>query len=145
MIFDAEQISELIPQRYPILLVDRIIELEQAKRVVGIKNIAINEQFFKGHFPEKPIMPASLIIEAMAQVSTFLFFKKVKKSKKLNFYLAIVKDARFFKPVLPGDQLRIEAKGIRIAEDTGAAKIVVTSCDQTICEAELVFARRKDA
>ena len=137
------QIMQSISQRYPMLFIDEIIELELAKRVVAIKNVTINEQFFQGHFPEAPIMPGTLIIEAMAQASMFLFYKPENKSQKLNFYLGVIKDVRFLKPVVPGNQLRIEAQSVRLSEDSAYVKATVTVKDTKVCEGELVFVRRK--
>jgi 3-hydroxyacyl-[acyl-carrier-protein] dehydratase len=124
------------------LYIDKIIDLEVGKRVVAIKNVTINEQFFQGHFPQEPIMPGTLIIEAMAQASTFLFYEP-NKEEKLNFYLGIVKDIRFLKPVVPGDQLKIEAQSVRLAEDSAYVKVAATVAEQKVCEGELVFVRKK--
>lgn len=138
-----EEIKKALPQRFPYLMVDKIIELEVGKRVVGIKNITGNEICFLGHFPDTSIVPATMIIETMAQVSTFLYYRKGKSLKKLNFYLGVVKDARFFKPVYPGDQLRIEAKTIRLTPDSGVAKVQVYVDDEKVSEGELIFVHRK--
>lgn len=142
MNLDVNQIMKSISQRYPMLYIDRIIDLEIGKRVVAIKNVTINEQFFQGHFPQEPIMPGTLIIEAMAQAATFLFYEP-DKEQKLNFYLGIVKDIRFLKPVVPGDQLKIEAQSVRLAEDSAYVKVIATVAEQKVCEGELVFVRRK--
>jgi 3-hydroxyacyl-[acyl-carrier-protein] dehydratase len=136
------KIMESISQRYPMLYIDKIIDLEIARRVVAIKNVTINEQFFQGHFPQEPIMPGTLIIEAMAQASTFLFYEP-DKEQKLNFYLGIIKDVRFLKPVVPGDQLKIEAQSIRLAEDSAYVKVVAIVADRKVCEGELIFVRKK--
>jgi UDP-3-O-[3-hydroxymyristoyl] N-acetylglucosamine deacetylase/3-hydroxyacyl-[acyl-carrier-protein] dehydratase len=101
-------IQEIMPHRYPFLLVDRIVELEDKKRVVGIKNVTINEPFFQGHFPGHPIMPAVLIIEAMAQAGGVLLLNSVDDPKKYLVYFTRVDKAKFRRPVLPGDQLRFE-------------------------------------
>jgi len=106
--WDINLIQEIMPHRYPFLLVDRIIELEDKKRVVGIKNVTINEPFFAGHFPGHPIMPAVLIIEAMAQVGGVLLLNSVDDPKKYLVYFTRVDKAKFRRPVLPGDQLRFE-------------------------------------
>lgn len=140
---DINQIKNLIPQRYPILLIDKIIDLEPGKRVVAIKNVSINEPFFEGHFPDEPIMPGTSIIEAMAQASTFLVYKPEEKEQKLNFYLGVVKDTRFFKTVLPGDELKIISEAVRVTEDNVYAKVKATVKDETISEGEFVFVRRK--
>lgn len=140
---DVNQVMKSIPQRYPMLYIDKIIDLEVGKRVVAVKNVTINEHFFQGHFPQEPIMPGTLIIEAMAQVSTFLFYEPSKPEQKLNFYLGIVKDIRFLKPVVPGDQLEIEAQSVRLAEDSAYVKVTATVKDAKVCEGELVFVRKK--
>ena len=106
--WDINTIMDIMPHRYPFLLVDRIIELEDNKRVVGIKNVTINEPFFIGHFPGHPIMPAVLIIEAMAQVGGILLLSSVKNPEEYLVYFAKIDKAKFRKPVLPGDQLRFE-------------------------------------
>ena len=106
---DIVQIMELLPHRYPFLLVDKIIEMEPGKRIVGIKNVTMNEPFFQGHFPGFPVMPGVLIIEAMAQVAALLAYCNAagEAKEKVSYFMAIDK-ARFRKPVKPGDTLRIE-------------------------------------
>lgn len=103
------EIQEVLPHRYPFLLVDRILELELGRRIVGLKNVTINEAFFAGHFPGHPIMPGVLLIEAMAQVGGVLLMRtlNVKAEKKVIYFTGIDK-ARFRKPVLPGDTVRVE-------------------------------------
>jgi beta-hydroxyacyl-ACP dehydratase FabZ len=104
---DIQAIREILPHRYPKLLVDRIEELE-ADRVVGIKNVTMNEPFFNGHFPDYPVMPGVLIVEAMAQVAGVLVLSQIPDRKNKIVLLAAVDGAKFRKPVRPGDQLRIE-------------------------------------
>jgi beta-hydroxyacyl-ACP dehydratase FabZ len=106
-ILDIQAIKEILPHRYPFLLVDRIIELE-SDRIVGIKNVTANEPFFAGHFPEFPVMPGVLIVEAMAQVAGVLVLKEMGAQKAV--FLASIEQAKFRRPVVPGDQLRIEMK-----------------------------------
>jgi len=106
---DIQAIREILPHRYPMLLVDRIEELE-AERIVGIKNITVNEPFFNGHFPDYPVMPGVLIVEAMAQVAGVLVLSQIPDRKHKLVLLAGVDGAKFRKPVRPGDQLRIEMK-----------------------------------
>ncbi|HNQ63068.1 MAG TPA: 3-hydroxyacyl-ACP dehydratase FabZ [Syntrophorhabdaceae bacterium] len=103
---DINEIMQLMPHSYPFLLVDRIIEFEPAKRVVGIKNVTFNELFFTGHFPGRPIMPGVLIVEALAQTGGVLAFKSFPDKKGLVFFTGI-DDARFRKPVIPGDQIKL--------------------------------------
>ena len=109
---DIDEIRKLLPHRYPFLLVDRIVELELSKKIVGIKNVTINEPFFTGHFPEKPIMPGVLILEAMAQAGGVLAFKSFPGMEGSVFFTGI-DDARFRKPVIPGDQLRLVVEVVR--------------------------------
>ena len=108
MILDVTEIQKILPHRYPFLFVDAVVEMERLKRVVGIKNVTINEAHFQGHFPGKPIMPGVLIIEAMAQTGGLLLLSEIPERDKKLFYLAAVDEARFRRPVVPGDQLRIE-------------------------------------
>jgi 3-hydroxyacyl-[acyl-carrier-protein] dehydratase len=108
MILDVNAIQAILPHRYPFLLVDAIEEMERWKRIVGIKNVTINEQFFQGHFPGNPIMPGVLIIESMAQTGGLLLLQEVKDREKKLLYFVAIDNARFRRPVIPGDQLRIE-------------------------------------
>src|ERR1700733_3130539 len=109
---DILAIREILPHRYPMLLVDSILELEE-ERIVGIKNVTVNEPFFVGHFPEFPVMPGVLIIEAMAQVAGVLVLKSIPDRKNKLVLLASIEEAKFRRPVLPGHQLRIEMKVTR--------------------------------
>jgi 3-hydroxyacyl-[acyl-carrier-protein] dehydratase len=108
MILDINGIQKILPHRPPFLLVDAIVEMERAKSIVGIKNVTINEDFFRGHFPGKPIMPGVLIIEAMAQTGGLLLLQEIPDRDKKLLYFVAIDDARFRRPVVPGDQLRIE-------------------------------------
>ncbi len=108
MILDSNGIQKILPHRYPFLMVDAILEMERFKRVVGIKNVSINEAYFQGHFPGKPIMPGVLIIEGMAQAGGLLLLLEVPDRENKLLYFVAVDDARFRRPVVPGDQLRLE-------------------------------------
>jgi 3-hydroxyacyl-[acyl-carrier-protein] dehydratase len=108
MILDNAAIQKILPHRYPFLLVDTVLEIEPLKRIVSLKNVSINEPFFQGHFPGKPVMPGVLIIEGMAQTGGLLLLPDVRDRDRKLFYLAAVDEARFRRPVVPGDQLRIE-------------------------------------
>jgi 3-hydroxyacyl-[acyl-carrier-protein] dehydratase len=123
---DIQWIREILPHRYPFLLVDRIEELEP-DRIVGIKNVTINEPFFTGHFPDFPVMPGVLIIESMAQVAGVLVLSQIEDRKTKLVLLASIEEAKFRKPVRPGDQLRIEMKVLKrkssIAKMSGAATV----------------------
>ncbi len=136
---DILEIQKILPHRYPFLLVDRILELEPNKRVVGIKNVTINEPFFQGHFPGHPIMPGVLILEAMAQVGGTAFLCDKSNSGKI-LYLAGVDNARFRRPIVPGDQIRFEVDVIFVRSKIGkiAGKAIVDG--QVAVEAELTCA-----
>ena len=108
MTLDINEIQKILPHRPPFLLVDRIVELEPAKRVVGIKNVTMNEPFFVGHFPNFPVMPGVLIIEAMAQTGGVLALRDEGDRTEKLVYFAAIEKARFRRPVVPGDQLRLE-------------------------------------
>jgi 3-hydroxyacyl-[acyl-carrier-protein] dehydratase len=108
MTFDIQEILGLLPHRYPFLLIDRVVEFERGKRLVAIKNVTMNEPFFQGHFPDYPIMPGVLVIEAMAQAGAIIMMNEIPdREKKLAVFTGIEK-AKFRRPVVPGDQLRIE-------------------------------------
>jgi len=111
MILDINEIKEYLPQRYPFLLVDRVVELDLGKSIVAYKNVTVNEPFFQGHFPGKPIMPGVLIIEALAQAAGVLGFKSQEKKPKDGYlyYFVGADNVRLRRPVVPGDQLRLEA------------------------------------
>jgi len=108
MILDVNGIQKILPHRHPFLMVDAILEMERLKRIVGIKNVSINESHFQGHFPGKPIMTGVLIIEAMAQTGGLLLLQEVPDREHKLLYFVAVDDARFRRPVVPGDQLRLE-------------------------------------
>ncbi len=135
---DTSMIQKILPHRYPFLLVDKVIELVRDKRAVGIKNVTMNENYFTGHFPGRPIMPGVLIIEAMAQTAGVLLLSKEENMGRLAFFLGI-KDARFRNPVVPGDQLILEIDVIRMKSKTGQVKGVGKVKDKVVCEAELMF------
>jgi len=109
-VIDTREIMSLIPHRFPFLLVDRIIEIELGKRIVGIKNVSINEAFFQGHFPGRPVMPGVLIVEALAQTGGVLLFKSKPEMQGKLMYFGGIENVRWRKPVVPGDQLRLEVE-----------------------------------
>jgi len=110
---DIDEIKRIIPHRYPFLLVDRIIECDMESRIIGIKNVTTNEPFFQGHFPEYPIMPGVLIIEALAQVACILALKILKKEGHGSVFFTGIDGAKFRQPVRPGDQLRLELTKVK--------------------------------
>ncbi|MCX6562202.1 MAG: 3-hydroxyacyl-ACP dehydratase FabZ [Candidatus Aminicenantes bacterium] len=111
--FDIEAILKFLPHRYPFLLVDRVLSLEKAKSIVAIKNVTYNEQFFQGHFPDIRIMPGVLIVEAMAQAGGILLFNSIPDPEKKFVMLSKIDDMKFRRPVVPGDQLRLECEFIK--------------------------------
>ena len=135
---DSKEIQKIIPHRYPFLLVDAILELEEGTRAVGIKNVTINEPFFQGHFPGNPIMPGVLIVEAMAQVGAVAILSKEEHKGKLAVFTGIDK-MRFRKQVTPGDQLRMEVKMIAFKRGIGKAKAQATVNGQVVASGELMF------
>ena len=130
------EIMKLLPHRYPMLLVDRILEFEDGKRIVGLKNVSANEQFFQGHFPGNPVMPGVLIVEAMAQCCAVLFLKDIEDRDKKLFLFGGVDKARFRKPVIPGDQLIMEctvlqkrASTVRMRGEAKVNGVIVAEAD----------------
>ena len=136
---DARQIMEIIPHRYPFLLVDRILELEPMKRAIGIKNVTMNEYFFQGHFPGNPIMSGVIICEAMAQVGGVAMLYPEEHRGKLAFYAGMDR-VKFRKPVVPGDQLIMEANIIKVRGTIGKIWAQATVDKEVVAEGELMFA-----
>lgn len=134
---DSNEIRATLPHRYPFLLVDRIKELEPNRRIVGTKNVTVNEPFFQGHFPDRPIMPGVLILEAMAQVGGVLAFKSAPPSGSPVVYLTGVDKAKFRKPVVPGDQLRFEIEVVKQRPPFWKMQGKAYVDSELVCEAEL--------
>ena len=138
---DVNEIREILPHRFPFLLVDRIIELEE-ERIVGIKNVTVNEPFFAGHFPNFPVMPGVLIVEAMAQTAGILVLRSIPDRDSKLVFLVSVDYARFRKPVVPGDQLRLEMKMMRrkgtVVKMSGKATVdgVLVAEAEVMCKLE---------
>lgn len=125
MLMDVKEIREYLPHRYPFLLVDRVVELKEGESIVAFKNITINEAIFNGHFPEIPVFPGVLIIEAMAQAAGILGFKTMNKKPQDGsiYYFVGADDVRFKRPVVPGDQLRLEAS--ILSENAASGSLLV--------------------
>ena len=141
MMFDIKTILEYLPHRYPFLLIDRVIEFEENKRIVASKNVTINEPFFLGHFPDNPVMPGVLIMEALAQAGGILCLKSmdVKKGHALVYLMGMDK-VKFRKPVIPGDQLRLEVDALKI--HTGGWKLGVKAFVESNLVAEGIILAR---
>jgi 3-hydroxyacyl-[acyl-carrier-protein] dehydratase len=139
VILTSEEILELLPHRYPFLLVDRLIEYEQGRRAVGIKNVTFNEPHFQGHFPGRPLMPGVLIVEAMAQVGGLLI-KRMPEVAKGLFVFAGIDGVRFRRPVVPGDQLRITCELLSLKRRRfGKVRARATVGEAEVCSGELMF------
>jgi 3-hydroxyacyl-[acyl-carrier-protein] dehydratase len=136
---DINGILKTLPHRYPFLLVDRIIELEPGKRAVGLKNVTINEPFFQGHWPEMPVMPGVLMLEAMAQVGGVMLLALAENTGKTAFLGGLDK-VRFRRKVLPGDQLVITVDLLKVKGDIGRCGAVARVNDEVACEGEFIFA-----
>jgi len=139
---NISEIKEILPHRYPFLLVDRIVEVEEGVRAVGIKNVTANEKFFNGHFPEYPVMPGVLIVEALAQVCGVIMLSKDENKGKLGLFAGI-DNCRFKKQVVPGDQLRLEVQITRARGSIAKAKAIATVDGEIACEADVTFALTK--
>ena len=139
MSLNVQEIQNIIPHRYPFLLVDKVLEVEEGKRVVGMKNVTINEPFFQGHFPEYPVMPGVLIVESLAQVGAIAMLQKEENKGKLGF-LAGVDKCRFKRQVKPGDELKLEVEITRLKGAIGKGKGRATVDGEVACEAEIMFA-----
>jgi 3-hydroxyacyl-[acyl-carrier-protein] dehydratase len=136
---DITEIQNLLPHRYPFLLVDRVIELEPEKKLVGFKNVTANEEFFNGHFPGHPVMPGVLILEALAQACALLAFKSVPMNpKEYVVYLMAIDGAKFRKPVVPGDRLTLTAEVLRHKASVWKQRGVATVDGQVVAEAEFL-------
>ena len=138
-VHDIQKILEMMPHRYPILLLDRIIELEPGKRIVGLKNVTYNEPFFQGHFPGMPVMPGVLIVEAMAQTGGILYLTSRPQSEaEYIFYFMAMDKVRFRKPVVPGDQLILEATLLKMRKNAIKMAGTATVDGKRVAEAELM-------
>jgi 3-hydroxyacyl-[acyl-carrier-protein] dehydratase len=143
-VLDIRAILEHLPHRYPFLLVDRVVEIELGKRIVAIKNVTFNEPHFAGHFPYMPVMPGVLIVEALAQAAGILSFQSMGRVSDANsvYYFVGIDGARFKRPVVPGDQLKLDVEILRVARSIYKFKGVATVEGQVACEAELMCTLR---
>lgn len=144
-VMDIHQIRKQLPHRYPFLLVDRVLEVESGKRIKAIKNVTINEPFFGGHFPNRPVMPGVLMLEAMAQAAALLAFDAagITMDDKTVYYFAGIDGARFKRPVEPGDQLVMDIELDRMRAGIYKFKGVTRVDGEVVCEAELMCTMRK--
>ncbi len=145
MQLDFEEIKKLIPQRFPFIMIDRIVEMEPGKKAISVKNVSGNDIFFLGHFPEKAVFPGAAIIEAMAQTAIILFAASspTPPTAKPLYYFGSVK-ARFFHPVVPGDQLRITVLNVKSLPGSSYVSAEAFVDDRKISEAELVFSVKNE-
>ena len=138
MVLDVTEIQKIIPHRYPMLLIDRVEELEAGKRAVAIRNVTTHEQVFNGHFPGNPVLPGVLIVEAMAQTGAVALLS-MDELKGKTAYFGGIKEAKFRKVVRPGDTLRIEVTLEKIRNNVGLGKAIATVAGKKACTAELTF------
>ncbi len=138
-ILDSVEIMKILPHRFPFLLVDRIIELEIGKRAVGLKNVTINEHFFQGHFPQYPVMPGVLIVEALAQTGGIALGTMEEYKGRIAFFAGI-DNVRFKRQVKPGDTLRLEAELTQLRRSIGTASVLATVHGEVACKGDIMFA-----
>jgi 3-hydroxyacyl-[acyl-carrier-protein] dehydratase len=137
---EIREILDYLPHRFPFLLIDRVLELEEGKRIVAVKNVAINEPFFQGHFPGNPVMPGVMILEALAQAAAILSFRNLHResTKELLYYFVGIDNARFKRPVIPGDQLILNVSMLRQVRGIGKFAAHATVDGVLVTEAELM-------
>ena len=135
---DVRKIIEMLPHRYPFLLVDRILEVEGTRKIVGLKNVTINEPFFQGHFPGHPVMPGVLIVEAMAQTGGMLLLEQIANRDNKVVYFMALDNVKFRKPVVPGDQLRMEVEMLQFRGKIARMKGTALVDGQVATEAEMM-------
>ncbi|MFT5387389.1 MAG: beta-hydroxyacyl-ACP dehydratase FabZ [Candidatus Omnitrophota bacterium] len=139
MILEIDAIKKIIPHRYPFLLIDRVLDCVPNEKLTALKNVSVNENYFTGHFPQEKVMPGVLIIEAMAQAGCiYFYYSKNMQGKDLVYYLAKT-TAKFHKPVVPGDQLRIEVTTIKLLSKVGFVRAIAYVGETKVAEAELGF------
>jgi len=134
---DVRAIMEILPHRYPFLLVDRVVELEEERRIVALKNVTFNEPFFQGHFPGNPIMPGVLVVEAMAQAGAILLLHSRPESRGRIVYFAGIDKAKFRRPIVPGDQLRLQVEVLKLRSRTCLMRGEALVGGNVVAEAEI--------
>lgn len=134
-----KEIREILPHRYPFLLVDRIVEIEEGNSIRGYKNVSANEQFFQGHFPQEPVMPGVLILEAIAQIGAVALLSKEEFKGKIPLFAGADK-VRFRQKVVPGDKLELSCEIIKLRRPIGVGKGIAKVDGKKVCEAEIMFA-----
>ncbi len=139
MRLEITDIQKIIPHRFPFLMIDRVLECQPNEKLVAVKNVSINEHYFRGHFPNEQVMPGVLIIEAMAQAGcVYFYYSRDLQGKDLVYYLAKT-EARFYHPVVPGDQLRIEVTTVKLLSKAGFVKCKALVGEKLMAEAEIGF------
>jgi beta-hydroxyacyl-ACP dehydratase FabZ len=133
-----DEIMNLIPHRYPFILIDKIIEMEPEKKCTAIKNVTINEPYFQGHFPGQPVMPGVLILESMAQAGAFLVLNSVEDPMSKNMFFSAVERSKFRKPIIPGDQVRIEMELLKLRMNAVKLSGIATVDDKVVAEATIM-------
>jgi 3-hydroxyacyl-[acyl-carrier-protein] dehydratase len=136
---NVEEIKKIIPQKYPFLMLDRVSELKEGEYIKAYKNVSINEEYFKGHFPDAPIFPGALIAEAMAQAACILLKKSIPDLDASLFFVTNIK-IRFFKPVIPGDQLNVNVKTVKMTRIGGVFETEALVGDTIVSKGEMTFA-----
>lgn len=137
-LLNIEKILKILPHRYPFLLVDRVLELEKGKSIVAIKNVTYNEHFFQGHFPALKVMPGVLVIEAIAQTGGVLLYHSVPEPEKILVFLSKVDNAKFRKPVVPGDQLRLEVEILKLKKKVCYIRGIAYVDGEIVAESEAI-------
>ena len=137
---DIQEILKHLPQRYPILMIDRVLQCDPGKRILALKNVSANEPYFQGHFPGRPIMPGVLILEAMAQAAGLIFASSPNRPENVIYYYAGIDDARFKRPVLPGDQLELDVTLERLLRSVGKFACVARVGADVVAEATILCA-----
>lgn len=135
---NSNEIQKIIPHRYPFVLVDRITEIIDDKRIIGLKNISVNESFFQGHFPQEHVMPGVLILEALAQTGAILLLNKPENKGKIAYFAGVDK-CKFRRKAIPGDTLTLSMELLKTRANYGVAKGIATVDGEVVCEAELSF------